>query len=903
MGDLSNSTLGVYHLIEVIRRGGMSTIYKAYQPTLERHVAIKVLPPHPDPQFALRFRREVRANAQLQHPNILPIYDYGEHEGLLYLVTQYIEHGATLGDRLGAPLEPGEALHLAIHVLGALDYAHQHGIIHRDIKPSNILMVSPSWPVLADFGIAKILGDPDDTQVTLPGVLLGTPAYAAPEQVSGAPSDARTDLYALGVVLYEMVTGQVPFAADNPLTMLAKHAYEPLPSPRALNPGLPPPVEAVLLRALAKDPADRYQNAAEMAQALTSVAAWVEQSRLPDQLIGLYQAGVQAFTERQWDAAIERFNRVIALDPIYEDAPDLLITAREAQARARLAVPAQVGLMQQGNPAAVRVQLSPPGAATVPMTAPAAPAPPAGAARSPGAGAARFLPGRRRPAGRAAGRSGSIWLAALGLLFMISGSLFLGRGVTELLAYSAATVPPAQRTPTAQDAPLTGFPSSSQLPAAVPPPAGTLAHADDFDDDSGVSGLEDLRTTPFERGFHSPGVYYIKLPRPNETHWVVLPRLAYGDFSLQIDLWDHSDDFDGNAAQGLIFRLRDNDHFYAFLINSRTGRYSVRKQAGPGAGTDLIPWRFSPLVKHAPEVNQVRLDAAGDTFTIFLNGAPLDSFRDRAYAFGLLGFIVWNEGAATPQMYFDNLQIWQPAPPTRDATVPDVRDAGVGPMVLIPGGEFVMGGTAKSAEQAHIVALPPFYIDRTEVTNALYRRCIAYGRCTPPESPASHTQPGYAAQARFDSFPAIHVTWAQARDFCAWAGKRLPTEAEWEKAASWDHTAGTKLDWPWSNFFNPAWLNSVEAGIGDTTGVGDFPPELNDTFDLAGNVSEWTSSLYRPYPYHAADGREDPQAPGDRVFRGGSWSQTQGKARGFMRQGGSPAYADREIGFRCAADP
>ena len=897
MDDVSGSTLGLYHLLEVIRRGGMATIYKAYQPALERYVAIKVLPPHPDPQLALRFRREVRANAQLQHPNILPIYDYGEQDGLLYLVTQYIEHGTTLNDRLGAPLEPGEALHLAIHVLGALDYAHQHGIIHRDIKPSNILMASPSWPVLADFGIAKILGEPDDERVTLPGVLLGTPAYAAPEQVSGAPADARTDLYALGIVLYEMVTGQVPFEADNPLTLLAKHAYESLPSPRGINPALPPPVEAVLLRALAKDPADRYQSAAEMAQALTSVAAWVEQSRLPDQLISLYQAGVQAFAERQWETAIERFNRVLTLDPIYEDAPDLLITAREAQARARLAVPAQVGLMQQGSPAALRVQRSPPGTATVPMSALAADtAPPERNVRA----QAPLLSRLRR--GRAVGRSGSTWLAALGLLFMLGGSLFLGRGIMEFAAATSLT--PGQWTPSAQEAPATGTQTAAPPPTApLPPPVGALVFADDFEDGPSVSGLDDFRTTPFRRGFHPPGVYYMILPRPDETHWVVLPRLAYGDFSLQIDLWDQSDDFDGNVAQGLIFRLRDNDHFYALLINPRTGRYSVRKQDGPGKESDLIPWRTSSLVKPAPEINQVRLDATADTFTIFLNSAPLDSFRDPAYAAGLVGLIVRNEGASTPQMYFDNLQIWRPAAPAPEATMPDVRDIGVGPMVLIPGGEFVLGGNVKSDEQAHVVSLPPFYIDRTEVTNALYQRCITAGQCSPPESPASQTQPNYATQAQFASFPAIHVTWAQARTFCAWAGKRLPTEAEWEKAASWDHRIGVKLDWPWSNLFNPAWLNSAEAAIGDTTGVGHFPPELNDTFDLAGNVAEWTSSLYRPYPYHAADGREDPQAPGDRVFRGGSWSQTQGKARGFMRQGGSPAYADREIGFRCAADP
>src|SRR5215216_6067629 len=149
--ELIDTYLGQYHLTEMIRRGGMSTVYKAYQASLDRFVAVKVLLFNRDPQFAARFKREARAIAQLQHPNILPIYDYGEQEGLLYLVVQYIENGTTLGDMLSTALEPVAALRIIERVLSALDYAHQRGIIHRDIKPSNILMPSPTWPLLADF--------------------------------------------------------------------------------------------------------------------------------------------------------------------------------------------------------------------------------------------------------------------------------------------------------------------------------------------------------------------------------------------------------------------------------------------------------------------------------------------------------------------------------------------------------------------------------------------------------------------------------------------------------------------------------------------------------------------------------------------------------------------------------
>jgi formylglycine-generating enzyme required for sulfatase activity len=214
-----------------------------------------------------------------------------------------------------------------------------------------------------------------------------------------------------------------------------------------------------------------------------------------------------------------------------------------------------------------------------------------------------------------------------------------------------------------------------------------------------------------------------------------------------------------------------------------------------------------------------------------------------------------------------------------------------------------MGSNNIHDERPQIVALPSFYIDRTEVTNAAYARCVTAKQCTPPGMLASQTHPNYANDPQYANFPVIQVSWQQAQTFCAWAGKRLPTEAEWEKAASWNVATRTKSVWPWGDAFDPAHLNSSESKIGDTTAVGTFPPELNGTFDMGGNVSEWTSTLYKPYPYSEADGRENQQASGDRVFRGGSWAQSQGKARGAYRQPVAPTYIDREIGFRCAMTP
>jgi serine/threonine-protein kinase len=275
--DLSNTHLGQYKLIEVIGRGRVSMVYKAYQPSLRRFVAIKVLR-NLDLVNAARFEREAQVIAQLHHPNILPIFDYGQQDDLRYFVTQYVEQSVTLGDMLAQGLmEHVAALHMMKHLLAGLAYAHTRGVIHRDIKPSNILFPLPTWPLLADFGIAKLIDDL--RQLTPPGQTVGTAAYIAPELAQGLPADARSDLYSVGIVLYEILTGQTPFDAVTPYAVLKMHIYEVPPRPRSLNPALPVEVEALLLRALEKDPAARYQSASDMATDLERIVARLEHER------------------------------------------------------------------------------------------------------------------------------------------------------------------------------------------------------------------------------------------------------------------------------------------------------------------------------------------------------------------------------------------------------------------------------------------------------------------------------------------------------------------------------------------------------------------------------------------------------------------------------------------------
>jgi serine/threonine protein kinase/Tol biopolymer transport system component len=284
MDQLVGTTLGRYRIERLLAHGGMAWVYRAHDPAFGRAVAVKVLPPAlvDDPRVAERFLREARSMARLQHPHILPVHDVGEQRGIAYLVMHYVGGGG-LHERLAAArhgnrLSLREVLGIARPIADALDYAHRNGVIHRDVKPQNILLTSQGYPFLTDFGIAKIR----DAAGALPGPLthanavIGTPDYMSPEQGRGQPLDGRSDLYSLGVILYEMFTGRTPFRsqtpAETPLAIVMRHITAPPPPPRAINPQLPQALEWVLLRALAKQPGDRYPTGAALLDALEAAA-------------------------------------------------------------------------------------------------------------------------------------------------------------------------------------------------------------------------------------------------------------------------------------------------------------------------------------------------------------------------------------------------------------------------------------------------------------------------------------------------------------------------------------------------------------------------------------------------------------------------------------------------------
>ncbi|MCE1254293.1 MAG: serine/threonine protein kinase [Anaerolineae bacterium] len=271
---VTGKKIGRYELRQMIGEGGMSTVYRAYDTGLEREVALKLFrhdtfSPNIARRMIKRFDREAKALARLSHPNIVEVLDYGGYQESLYLVMKYLS-GGTLKDRVKGKLGYADAAKIIVPIARALGHAHSEGVVHRDVKPANILFSKEGVPMLSDFGIAKITEDEKSISLTATNVGVGTPEYMAPEQWVNQVSP-QSDIYALGMVLYELVTGIKPYAADTPTGVAIRQATEALPDPRRYTPDLPRNVSSVILKALARQPEARYATMEDFALALENL--------------------------------------------------------------------------------------------------------------------------------------------------------------------------------------------------------------------------------------------------------------------------------------------------------------------------------------------------------------------------------------------------------------------------------------------------------------------------------------------------------------------------------------------------------------------------------------------------------------------------------------------------------
>ncbi|MBN1430487.1 MAG: SUMF1/EgtB/PvdO family nonheme iron enzyme [Anaerolineae bacterium] len=319
MSDLVGHILGSYKIIDEIGHGGMANVYRAVQPSIGREVAVKVLPTNflQDRMFLERFSREVQVIAKLQHPHILPVYDFGEQDGLPYIVMAYMT-GGTLSEHIKAngknmPLD--EVARLISQIAQGLDFAHKKGIIHRDFKPSNVLIDEAGNTYLADFGIAK--ATEGTVQLTGSGIV-GTPTYMAPEMADQGGVSPLVDVYALGVTLYQILTGELPYSADTPMGTLLAHITKPIPDARILRPDLPDTVQHIIERALAKNPKERYQTAGALASDLQSAI-----SGLPHKQGTLKVSAPEAVKSTDVPAS----NAPAISYPVREDATEMLSAA------------------------------------------------------------------------------------------------------------------------------------------------------------------------------------------------------------------------------------------------------------------------------------------------------------------------------------------------------------------------------------------------------------------------------------------------------------------------------------------------------------------------------------------------------------------------------------------------
>ncbi|MBE3557696.1 MAG: serine/threonine protein kinase [Ktedonobacteraceae bacterium] len=602
MKGIEGSTLGRYELRRRIATGGMAEVYLGYDRRVRRKVAVKVLYGSNE-RFVRRFEREALAVGTLSHDHILPLFDFGEQRPWYYLVMPYIE-GGTLRDYLfqRERLTLEEAGYFLDQIAAALQYAHEHGVVHRDVKPSNILLRADGYAYLVDFGLAKAKLETES--LSHAGTMIGTPEYMAPEQSNGA-SDYRSDIYSLGIILYQMLTGRVPFSGDSPVAIMLKHLQTAPTPPRELNSDIPPAIETVILKALAKEPEERYQQAQELALAYRQAARQVGRTSPPILVINGQQTQGMAVEQRQIDGPLQ---------------------------------PSSVRACIQSAQPHINIPET-----TMPLSRvlPSLPAHPA-------------LQERRT----------IVWKGLLvGLCLLLLGTSitfgFLWRTQTapgSTPSRHSAFSPPAAATATAQ----------ARLQASLAAQARAQATASITSDIGAGNKLfaDDLMTpgngwlNDGSQCYFTPQGYHVSTNLTHGAAWCYSNIRRFSNVVIVSQGQLIRGDF-----YGLIFRLSSRTHeFYALELNYK-GEFRLVRARGsnPTNWLTLIDWtRTTAIQPGYRHINTLLVVCSDSHFRIYINRQlVVPDILDTAYAAGSLGFLVGGDSRGGKEAVFTNILVFQ----------------------------------------------------------------------------------------------------------------------------------------------------------------------------------------------------------------------------------------------------
>ncbi|MCD4752071.1 MAG: SUMF1/EgtB/PvdO family nonheme iron enzyme [Anaerolineaceae bacterium] len=908
-----------YQIIKKLGEGGMGAVYLAEDQRLGRKVAIKRLrligaSDEVYAQFLERFRREAREMARLQHPSIITLHDYGVDDSGAYLVMEYLSNG-TLKDRMDSPKSVLESIQLIEPIAEALQYLHDRGIVHRDIKPANILFDENNRSMLADFGIVKLLGGDTET-LTATGAAIGTPAYMAPELIAG-DAGPQTDQYALAVVFFELVTGKKPFQGRTPMETMTMQKYEPLPDPRSLVPGLAQSTCSFLKKALAKASEERFSDMKTFIQDMykqENRIPEVEEQTIIDEETILIPDALRSTPPEETNLPDKKNRLPLSLQGeagrgsknlprwLFWSAGGvailivILIFVLSGSSGSVKSTPTLSGLAMQLTEESAGVEQT--SISTTPTAMPSStptktstptmpPTPTLGIGstmiREKDGMEMVYVPAGEFTMGSEDGDEDEQPVHDVVLeAYWIDKFEITNRQYEQCVEEGACGTPSSVKSYTRnnyygneayQDYPVI-YVSREQSQAYCEWVGGKLPTEAEWE--KAARGIDE-RSYPW--GNENPICSLVNYGGKNgcvgDTSKVgSYPSGAspYGALDMAGNVWEWVADW------------YDEDYYNDSLSENPTGPTtgSSRVLRGGSWYHQVNSMRTSYRVRIYPYV------------TYDLSFGFRCAFESQPSA---QSETVSEEISATPTE--------TPPAPILDIGSAMLRDKDGMEMVYVPAGNFTMGNEHRSDEKpVHEVYLDAYWIDKFEVTNGQYEQCVTDGVCSNPCTIYSYNQSckDYYEDEDYQNNPVIITHWLSAENYCEWIGGRLPTEAEWEKAAR-----GTdERMFPWGNESPDCTFANFSGCTGGTSEVGSYPKGASPygALDMAGNVWEWVADWYDE-DYYSQSPLENPTGPasgGQRVLRGGSWAHEEANMWSFDRLRGFSGSEFSFYGFRCVVE-